>query len=384
MNKPATKFRFNMPRDLVVVAIAMFIWGLGEGLFIYFLPLALQQWQANAVQIGGVLSLIGVMMALVQVPAGYLSDRFGTRPLIFTALILGVVSALWMALAQSLALFSLGLLAYGLTSLISAPLNSYLTSVRGSWSVQRTVTFVFAALQVGTIFGPVLGGWIADTAGMSVVFRYSFALFLAATLVVVFTRPATATQVQETSAQHTSPLTNPRFLALLAAVFITVIALSVPQQLTSLYLQEVHQLSIQQIGTLGTLASSGTAVLMLLLGSIRPPAGMLVGQLLIAGYALLLWRGQSVLAFSGGYFLVGGYRLYRSMALAFSRSLVKAGDTGLAYGLVETGNALAIIIAPLAAGLLYDQRPENVYIAALAALAVTMPLNGLLLRKFLC
>jgi predicted MFS family arabinose efflux permease len=72
------------------------------------------------------------------------------------------------------------------------------------------------------------------------------------------------------------------------------------------------------------------------------------------------------------------YSWDRSMALAFSRSLVKAGDTGLAYGLVETGNALAVVVAPLAAGFLYSYRPEAVYIASLGALAITVGLNRLL------
>ena len=86
-------------------------------------------------------------------------------------------------------------------------------------------------------------------------------------------------------------------------------------------------------------------------------------------------------AYFVGYFFVGGYQLYRSMALAFSRSLVKVGDTGLAYGLVETGNALAVVVAPLAAGFLYNYRPEAVYIASLGALAITVGLNMLLFHE---
>jgi hypothetical protein len=69
------------------------------------------------------------------------------------------------------------------------------------------------------------------------------------------------------------------------------------------------------------------------------------------------------------------------MALAFSRSFVKARDTGLAYGLVETGNALAVFVAPLAAGFLYDYRPEAVYSASLAVLAITVGLNRLLFHE---
>jgi hypothetical protein len=110
-------------------------------------------------------------------------------------------------------------------------------------------------------------------------------------------------------------------------VFFTIIAISVPQQLTSLYLQNVHHLSIQQIGIMGTIASIGTAIIMFSLGNLRVSTGMLIGQLLLAGFALLMWRGQSAIAYFVGYFFVGGYQLYRSMALAFSRSLVKVGDT---------------------------------------------------------
>ena len=375
MNRIDTKMPWRIHRDLAIVAISEFIWGLGEGLFIFFLPLALQRWNTNVVQIGAVLSLIGVTMAVVQVPAGYLSDRFGARPLIFAALLLGIASAIVMAAARSLPVFVVGLLAYACTSFISAPMNSYVTSLRGSWTIQRVVTFRAAAFQVGAILGPILGGWIANTAGLSIVFRYSAGLFLASTLIMAFARRPFVSEHHEAPIHFVSPITNPRFLALLAIVFFTIIAISVPQQLTSLYLQNVHDISIQQIGTMGTIASIGTAIIMFSLGNLRVSTGMLIGQLLLAGFALLMWRGKSAIAYFVGYFFIGGYQLYRSMALAFSRSLVKVGDTGLAYGLVETGNALAVVVAPLASGFLYNYRPEAVYIASLGALAITAGLN---------
>ena len=371
----------GIQRDLAIVAISAFIWGLGEGLFIFFLPLALQRWNTDAVQIGAVLSMIGVTMAVVQVPAGYFSDRFGARPLIFASLLLGIASAIVMAAARSLPFFVAGLLAYGCTSFISAPMNSYVTSLRGSWTVQRAVTFRAGAFQVGAIAGPILGGWIANTAGLSIVFRYSAGLFLASTLVMSLARRPLVLEHQEASIHLVSPIANPRFLGLLAVVFFTIIAISVPQQLTSLYLQNVRHISIKQIGTMGTIASIGTALIMFSLGNLRVSTGMLIGQLLLAGFALLMWRGQSAIAYFVGYIFVGGYQLYHSMALAFSRSLVKVGDTGLAYGLVETGNALAVVVAPLAAGILYNYRPEAMYIASLGSLAVTVCLNILLFHE---
>ena len=70
MNGIDTKMPLGIHRDLAIVAIATLIEGLGEGLFIFFLPLALQRWNTDAVQIGAVLSLIGITMAVVQVPPG--------------------------------------------------------------------------------------------------------------------------------------------------------------------------------------------------------------------------------------------------------------------------------------------------------------------------
>lgn len=361
----------------------MFVWGFGEGLFIYFYPPSLQRWSSNPVLIGTVLSMLGVAMALVQVPAGYLSDRFGSLPLIRAASILGVVSAVVMALAQTLPVFLVGLVGYTLTSFISAPINSYITSMRGSWSLQRAVTFIGGSFQMGGILGPILGGWIAQTAGLAMIFRYSAGLFLLSTLIVYLVRRpvAQAQEAQETVAPLLSPLANPRFIGLLVVIFLTIFAISMPQQLTSIYLQQVHHLSIQQIGTTGTIAGMGTAIVMFVLGSLRAPTGMIAGQLLAGLFSLFMWRGQSLGVFYTGYLFLGGYRLYRAMSVAAARPLVKAADVGLAYGLVETGNALGVILAPLAAGLLYNYRPEAVYIAGLLALVVTISLTTLLVPK---
>lgn len=379
MKKTDMRLPFGIPLDLGILAVSMFIWGLGEGLFIFFYPLALQRWDIDPVQIGAVLSMLGVAMALVQVPAGYLSDRFGTRPLIRASLILGVIAAIIMAAAQTLSFFIIGLVAYSLTSLIVAPINSYITSSLGNWSAQRGMTFVSGSMQLGAIVGPMLGGWIGQTSGLSIVFRYSAGLFLLSTVIAFFARrPVVQQNEQETGTPIVNPLANPRFVGLLVIIFLTIIALSTPQQLTSVYLREVHHLSLQQIGMTGTFAGIGTAVILFALGSMRAPVGMIAGQLIIGLFSVFMWRGQNAAVFYTGYLFIGGYRLYRSMAMAVVRPLVKASDVGLAYGLVETGNALAVILAPLAAGFLYDYKPESVYTVSLIALVVTITLTGLL------
>ena len=367
---------FGIPRDVGILAVTNLIWGLGEGLFIFFLPVSLQRWNMDSVQIGAVLSILGIAMAVVQAPAGYLSDRFGTRPLIRAAFILGVIAAGMMALANSSTFFVAGLIVYSLTSFIVAPLNSYVTHMRGAWSAQRSITFVSGSLQVGEIVGPMLGGWIAQAAGLAMVFRYSAGIFLIATVIAFFARrPVVQQDAPESGPPRVNPLANPRFLGLLVILFLTIVALSTPQQLTSVYLQEVHHLSLQQIGLTGTFAGIGGAAILFALGSVPALAGMIAGQVLLGLFCLFMWRGQNAAVFYIGYLFASGYRLYRSMAAATVRTLVRTSDIGLAYGLVETGNALAVILAPLLAGFLYHSQPETVYTISLIALALTITLT---------
>jgi hypothetical protein len=221
-----------------------------------------------------------------------------------------------------------------------------------------------------------LGGWIGQTAGLAIVFRYSAGLFLIATVIIFFARrPVVQQDAQESGTPLVNPLANPRFIGLLVIIFLTIVALSAPQQLTSVYLQDVHHLSLQQIGLTGTFAGIGGTVILFALGSIPALAGMMAGQAFLGLFCLFLWRGQNAAVFYIGYLFVGGYPLYRSMAAAAVRPLVKTSDIGLAYGLVEMDNALSVILAPLVAGFLYHYQPESVYTISLISLVVTITLT---------
>jgi len=315
MNRMDPQLPFGIPRDVGILAVRNLIWGLGEGLFIFFYPLALQQWHINTVQIGAVLSLLGIIMVVVQALAGYLSDRFGTLLLIRSACILGVIAAGMMAAAMrpaanSLPFFIAGLIVYSMNSFIGAPLNSYITQMRGSWSAQGGISFVSGCFLAGGIIGPMLGGWIGQTAGLATVFRYSTGLFLIATMIVFFARrPVVQLDVPESGTAPVNPLANPRFIGLLAIIFLTLLALRTPQQLTSVYLQEVHHLSLQQIGLTGTFAGIGGTVVLFALGSMPAGAGMITGQALLGLFSVFMWRGQSAASFYIGYLFVGGIHL---------------------------------------------------------------------------
>ncbi len=364
-----------VPRDLLLMGISLFTWGVGEGMFIYFQPLYLEKWGANPMEIGGILSLMGIAMAVAQAPAGYLADRVGSRPVMWSSWVLGTLAASMMALAGSLTGFVAGLLVYGLTSFVVAPMNSYITSVRGGWSVERALTVVSAMFHLGAVAGPLIGGLIGEAVGLQNVYRISAVIFLISTVIVFQVRPAPVEETGEIHAHSPKLTANPRFLGLLGLIFLTMFALYLPQPFTPNYLQNQHGFSLRTIGQLGAAGSLGNALIMLRLGHLSAPVGMIIGQALVGLFALLMWQSKSLPLFFVGYFFIGGYRLSRAMALAFSRTLVKPNEVGFAFGLVETCNAISAIVAPLVAGFLYNRNPPSVYIASLVVILVMLLIN---------
>ena len=372
---PVKVVKFNPPRDLLVVASALFLWGIGEGMFTYFQPLYLKEWGANPILIGGILSAMGIWMTVAQLPAGYFADRYGPRPGMWAAWFVGTAAALVMAAATTLPVFVIGMSLYGLCAFVVAPMNSYLTSVRGSWNIERAIAVPSAFYNAGMVIGAILGGQVASGLGIHQIYIFSALAFSLSTLVVLFARPAPRDAHHEMTASRPQLFHNPRFLGLIGLIFVTMLALYLPQPFTPNYLQNQAGLSYQTIGLLGAVGSLGNAVISFGLRGLEASTAFLVGQILVSFYTLLLWQGSGVGPYALGFFFIGGYRLARLMTLAYSRQFIRAAETGLAYGLVETANSAAIIFAPFLAGLLYATSPDWVYKVSLAAIGLVILLN---------
>ncbi len=355
-----------MSRDLILVSLSLLVWGLGEGMFAIFQPLYLQQFGADPRMIGGILGAMGLAMAAAQAPAGYLADRIGSRPLMRVAWVVGVLAAGIMAFAASLPWFVVGLLIYGLTAFVSAPMNSYVADVRGRWGVGRALTLTQASYNLGAVAGPAVGGWIGDHFGLQSIYLVSFFVFILSTLVVIRIRPQPKNQ-HNLAASLPRLHQNSRFLALLPFFFLTTLTTYLPQTLTPNYLQNQQGLDFSQIGQLGSLGSLGIVVMMLALGSLAPWIGLLVGQIFVNLFALLLWHGSGFIGFAIGYLFIGGYRLSRLMILAYTRPVVPIGQTGTAFGLIELVNGTALFMAPILGGWLYSNQPASLYTCSLLA-----------------
>jgi len=349
-------------------------------MFIFFQAIYLEKWGANPLTIGAVLGFMGVAMTIAQIPAGYLADRVGRRPVMWASWILGALSAWVMALATSLPGFITGLLLYGITSFVLAPMNSYVTAARGKWSVARALTFVSAMFNLGAVIGPLIGGQLGERFGLRSVYIISACIFVFSTLIVLLVRAQPIHSHTETESK-THLFQNSRFVGYLAIAGLTIFAAYLPQPLTPNFLQNERGLSLAAIGQLGSASSLGSALIALALGRLSAGTAFLIGQGLVALFVIFLWRGTGMAWYSMGYFLLGGYRLCRSMILALGRPLVRPSEIGLAFGAIETVNSSAFILAPLLAGILYNQNPAWLYPVSLGFLGLSLLVSGLFLWR---
>jgi MFS family permease len=358
-----------MSRSLRWLGAALFLWGLGESMFLLFQPLYLQELGASPIQIGIILGAFGASMTLTHIPAGHLSDRLGRRPMLLAAWIVGLVAAVIMALGVNLTIFVPGLLLYGLTAFVASPLDSYTTAARGDWSVARAITFISMMFNGGAVIGPLIGGRIADHYGFRSVYLVAAALFLLSTGAVQFI----SAQPQDQHDPQNPPATllrNGRLIGFLGVFFLVAFAAYVPQPLSPNFLQNQRALSITTIGELISIAYLGNTLLNLLLGQLEARLGFILGQVAVAGFAIILWQALGFGWFAIGYFLMGGFRALRALGVAQVREFVHQSQMGLAYGAAETLSSSSMLLAPPVAGLLYGRNPVLMYPVALALIAL--------------
>lgn len=367
-----------MNRNLIFIAISLFTWGLGESAFLPFQPLYLQQLGADPIQIGGILGGFGLVAMLAHLPAGYLADRFGRRPIMWAAWIIGAVATWLMALASALPGFVTGMLLYGFTMFVMAPLNSYITTARGSWSVGRAITLISATYNAGAIIGPTLGGAIGERFGYRPIFLFSAVTFILSTL-LIFLVERQPVDPPSHSEDGQTIFHNRRYLVFLGVYFLALFAMILPQSLAPNFLQNERLLNLAQIGQLTSIASIGIVLLSLLLGRLEARTGYLIGMAGVGIFALLLWQGNGMLLYGIAYFVLGGFRPARALATAHIRSLVSAANMGIAFGLAETTGALALVLAPILAGYLYDQQPLSIYMLSVVMVAGALLANSVVI-----
>ena len=370
-----------MNRNLSFVAVALFLWGFGEGMFFNFVPIYLDiQFLLSKYEIGLILGVFGFFMAITHIPAGRLADRIGRRPLLIGAWLLGLFATLTMGIALTLPLFLVGLFAYGLTAFVSSPLASYVTAARGEWPVGTVLSLTTATFGMGMVLGPVTSGWIGDNYGMRMSFYVAAVVFVLSNIFMYFIESQPIDR-HDPDAPPPSLRNNKRFITLVGVLAFAFFSMYIAQPLTPNFLDSVRKLSLSQTGLIFTVGALGNSLMAISFSRVNPRRGFLFAQALVILFAVLIWKGTSLPFFVLGYFLLGGFRAGRPMLMAQARELVHDSQMGITYGIMETVSAVIFIITPPIAGYLFDIDPFIVYPISIGLIAASIFLSYIYLPR---
>ncbi|HVJ48812.1 MFS transporter [Desulfitobacterium sp.] len=151
-------------RPMIILLIIQFLVMVGFGIIIPILPFLVQDLGGNAISLGLFMSAYSIMQFFFAPFWGRLSDRIGRRPVILIGLsgygltffLFGFAHNLWLLIAiRALS---------GMISSATLPTSmAYLADITEGADRSKSMGMVGAAMGMGMIFGPALGGWLGHS-----------------------------------------------------------------------------------------------------------------------------------------------------------------------------------------------------------------------------
>jgi len=357
----------SLPALFTVVVIDV----LGFGIVIPLVPYMAAQMGASPTINTWILGIYSFFQLLATPMWGRLSDRFGRRPILLTSMLGACASYILLAYAHSIAtLFLARALAGFMAGNLSAAM-AYASDISQPADRTRTMGAVGAAIGIGFMLGPAIGGVMAGEQLQAVSFLrpalVSASLSLLAMLLVLLmlpeSHPAQARRAHAASAprvhawQLLRQLPALRWLTL-AALLVT-FAVSTLESIFAIWAMDRYQVGPRTVGmALFALAIVAVGIQGGLMRRLAPRYGetrlAMAGIVFLAGGLACVGFGAALPLVIIGMMACGvGTGLFNPSALALASREAQEHNRGAVMGTYQSGTSLARVIAPFASGPTY-------------------------------
>ena len=368
---------FGQRRSLIILSFTLIVVTLGFGLVIPIFPFYIENLGAGGKELGLLLASTALLEFVFAPVWGGISDRKGRRPVLMigivgyglSSLLFGLSTQLWM-------LFAARALSGVLSSATLVAAMAYVGDATEDEDRGKGMGYLGAAMALGIIIGPGLGGWLAGDS-LSRPFFIAAALSGVALLLIFLLLPESLPVVERKQGKEKISTVNLHELGqalsspigvLLFMVALFSFALTNFEAVFGLYALEKFAYGPEQVGTiLMVIAIVSTVGKVTLIGPTTKrwgEAAVIKGSLLAGsvGFAVLLLAEAFVPLLLATAFFILSKTLLRPATLALISKRTTTGQ-GTAMGLSSSFASLGRIAGPIWAGFAFDANVNYPYLS---------------------
>lgn len=356
------------PGSLAILFVGLVVVMLGFGMIIPVMPFYVESFGASGRELGLLMATFAATQLLFSPVWGDLSDRIGRRPVLMLGLLGNAVAQLCFGLSTQLWMLFVARALSGILSSATQPTAlAYISDSTSEEERGRGMGLMGAAMGVGMILGPGLGGWLAS-------YRLSLPFFVAAglsALILVLAAGILPESLPEARRSGRTGRLKGLDLRLMAESlrgplgylcflsFLLSFALTNFEGIFGLYALERYGYGPDQVGLVLTVVGLGSAVVQgLFTGPVTKRWGeerVIQGSLLASATWFVLMLAASDLATvlaTTSLFVMGNAMLRPGVASLISK---RAGERqGVAMGMSNSFMSLGRIVGPVWAGSVLD------------------------------
>jgi len=394
---------------LPILFITVFLDLVGFGIIIPFLAYYVESFGANAATVGLLMSCYSLAQFVFAPIWGRISDRVGRRPILLLGLAGSVAGYTMFGLARTLAILFVGRAVMGIFGATISTAQAAVADVTAPEHRARGMGLIGAAIGLGFILGPALGGVLVDLAPRSEPFLHNPYAFpcLAAAGLALLNLIAAAFFLPESlpAAQRAKPLQRasrlgqlargleqPRLRALIAILFLFMLGFTMMEATLTLFIEkrigsQDHAQLVRRVGYLfGFIGVVMVGMQGFLVGKLTPIFGearILLTGLLIAAVALaaLPAAGSWAAVYGCSLGLATGWGLSQPAVASLISRAAAADMQGGALGMSQSAGSLARVIGPFVAGVIFQHVAAGSPYVTGAALAVASAALALRLQN---
>ena len=343
-------------------------------------PLFLRDLGAAPQDIGLVFGVGNLVAATCFLPAGYLADRVGRKPILVLAWVMSTIGAAAFLPLQDWHWAFVGSALYWSGSAAVPVMTAQLAATTDRRVLGRAIGIVFGAYFFGNIIGAPFAGALGATIGLRETIGVAVVMFVISSAFTFGVRSF-------------PPMTE-RVRLRLPATFWTLLAITplasglsiVSIALLPVYLRDIAAIPLERIGVYVGLVALGSALLAAANGRLADgigpvPALLGASTILTAAAALMAFAGRAEPVIALAAFLLGATQAANPVLAAAVERILPPSRVALGYATYQLAFAIGFGGGGVAAGFLYEAEPLLPFIVTVALALPVAAIVALILTR---